>query len=82
VSGYAFGKGVYFADMFQKSFNYCRMGDDYSYHHRPGKKQKQVRVGLCAVRVVRSDNVLTNCTRHNTTHRLGSCFCARWRWAT
>ncbi len=43
MSGYAFGKGVYFADMFQKSFNYCRMGDDYSYHHRPGKKQKQVR---------------------------------------
>jgi hypothetical protein len=43
VSGYAFGKGIYFADMFQKSFNYCRMGADYSYHHRPGKRQKQVR---------------------------------------
>jgi len=27
VSGYAFGKGVYFADMFQKSFAYCRMID-------------------------------------------------------
>jgi len=26
-SGYAFGKGVYFADMFQKSFAYCRMID-------------------------------------------------------
>jgi hypothetical protein len=25
VSGYAFGKGVYFSDMFQKSFGYCRM---------------------------------------------------------
>jgi poly [ADP-ribose] polymerase len=44
VSGYAFGKGIYFADMFQKSFNYCRMGNDYSYHQQQGRKQKQVRV--------------------------------------
>lgn len=29
VSGYAFGKGVYFADMFQKSYGYCRGGYDH-----------------------------------------------------
>lgn len=39
VSGYAFGKGIYFADMFQKSFQYCRMGYDYD---SEGKKQRQV----------------------------------------
>jgi len=28
MSGYAFGKGIYFADVFQKSYSYCR-GDNY-----------------------------------------------------
>jgi len=28
VSGYAFGKGVYFADMFSKSYGYCRSSSD------------------------------------------------------
>ena len=26
ASGYAFGKGIYFADKFEKSLNYCRGG--------------------------------------------------------
>jgi poly [ADP-ribose] polymerase len=28
VSGYLFGKGLYFADMIQKSANYCRATKD------------------------------------------------------
>lgn len=39
VSGYAFGKGIYFADMFQKSFQYCRMGWDYD---SEGNRKRQV----------------------------------------
>jgi poly [ADP-ribose] polymerase 1 len=32
VSGYAFGKGVYFADMLSKSYNYCRnMGNESAF---------------------------------------------------
>lgn len=38
MSGYAFGKGVYFADMFAKSFNYCRINQYHHYDHDKKKK--------------------------------------------
>ena len=38
MSGYAFGKGVYFADMFAKSFNYCRINQYHHYNHDKKKK--------------------------------------------